>query len=340
MHWDNWRQASPQKGFFLFKAGVDGEYWFDVRTLDRSGKRVRPQGPHVPHLIVIVDTLPPKVQLLRPSAATSARSRPRSASRSCIPSWIVWRSNIAWRPIPPSWQASFPSDRKMYHQQQIPNIRGEVTWYPQTNASATIEIPGLRMTDMAGNPGRKATHNVLPSVAVATWRIRCVSHRWDPLGESSGRGMETRWARGRRLLARPDSNQRLLRLQRHALRPLRQPQGPVLIRGSRLGPKRAIPMGRPRMAESGCIPAIAAISTTIKSDREPRLGPCDPRQSARHASICRRTTAGRCLESPAFNELSAVLSAPANRFLRCTASRPTGPVAIPAAPITSGRCPA
>ena len=62
VHWDNWRQAPPQKGYFLFKAGTDGEYWFDVRTLDRSGQ-VRPQGPHTPKLIVIVDTVPPKVQL-------------------------------------------------------------------------------------------------------------------------------------------------------------------------------------------------------------------------------------------------------------------------------------
>src|SRR5208283_3448369 len=62
VHWDNWRQAKPEKGFFLFKAGADGEYWFDVRTKDRSGQ-VRPQGPHTPKLIVIVDTAPPKVQL-------------------------------------------------------------------------------------------------------------------------------------------------------------------------------------------------------------------------------------------------------------------------------------
>ena len=55
-------RPSHKKGYFLFKAGVDGEYWFDVRTLDRSGQ-IRPQGPHTPKLIVIVDTVPPKVQL-------------------------------------------------------------------------------------------------------------------------------------------------------------------------------------------------------------------------------------------------------------------------------------
>ena len=58
----NWRHAPPQKTAFLFKAGRDGEYWFDVRTRDRSGQ-VRPQGPHTPELIVIVDTVPPKAQL-------------------------------------------------------------------------------------------------------------------------------------------------------------------------------------------------------------------------------------------------------------------------------------
>jgi hypothetical protein len=54
-HWDLYRKTAPTRGQFLFRAGMDGEYWFSVRTLDRSGK-VRPEGPYVPELKVIVDT--------------------------------------------------------------------------------------------------------------------------------------------------------------------------------------------------------------------------------------------------------------------------------------------
>jgi hypothetical protein len=54
-HWDLYRKTAPARGQFLFRAGMDGEYWFAVRTLDRSGK-IRPEGPYVPELKVIVDT--------------------------------------------------------------------------------------------------------------------------------------------------------------------------------------------------------------------------------------------------------------------------------------------
>jgi hypothetical protein len=67
-HWDLYRKTSPARGRFLFRAGTDGEYWFTVRTLDRSG-RVRPEGPYVPELKVFVDTRPAAAPPAGPSAA-------------------------------------------------------------------------------------------------------------------------------------------------------------------------------------------------------------------------------------------------------------------------------
>ena len=61
-HWDLYRKAQPAQGRFLFRAGMDGEYWFTVATRDRAGQ-VRPPGPPKPELVVIVDTIPPKLQL-------------------------------------------------------------------------------------------------------------------------------------------------------------------------------------------------------------------------------------------------------------------------------------
>ncbi|MGO9107984.1 MAG: hypothetical protein ACLP9L_02015 [Thermoguttaceae bacterium] len=161
VHWDNWRQAPPQKGYFLFKAGTDGEYWFDVRTLDRSGQ-IRPQGPHTPKLIVIVDTVPPKVQLtaIRGDAGQiTAAFRIEELYPKLDSMAIEYRldSTTAWQTVPVG-----PKDVRSNNAEH----RGEVTWYPQ-NASGTMEIR-LRVNDMAGNPAESHTHLVLPAVPGGT----------------------------------------------------------------------------------------------------------------------------------------------------------------------------
>ncbi len=155
VRWENWRQAQPQKGFFLFKAGADGEYWFDVRTLDRSGQ-VRPQGPHTPKLIVIVDTVPPKVQL---TASRGDAGQITAAFRIEELYPKLDSLTIEYRLAPTaSWQAVSvgPQDVRSNRAEHS----GEVTFYPQ-NASATVEIR-LRVTDLAGNPAESHA-NLLPA---------------------------------------------------------------------------------------------------------------------------------------------------------------------------------
>ena len=55
-------QATPKEAKFLFNAPRDGEYWFDVTTVDRKGK-VRGDATHAAGLKVVVDTAPPKLVL-------------------------------------------------------------------------------------------------------------------------------------------------------------------------------------------------------------------------------------------------------------------------------------
>jgi hypothetical protein len=74
-HWDLYRKTAPTRGQFLFRAGMDGEYWFSVRTLDRSGK-VRPEGPYVPELKVIVDTRSAGSRPATPQGSGSVTSFP------------------------------------------------------------------------------------------------------------------------------------------------------------------------------------------------------------------------------------------------------------------------
>ena len=43
--WQLYSKTEPAKGLFLVRAAMDGEYWFLVRTLDRSGQTY-PNGPY------------------------------------------------------------------------------------------------------------------------------------------------------------------------------------------------------------------------------------------------------------------------------------------------------
>ena len=60
--WHLHRQVAPARRHFVFRAAADGEYWFIVRTLDRSGY-LRPERVEVPGLRVVVDTTLPQLQL-------------------------------------------------------------------------------------------------------------------------------------------------------------------------------------------------------------------------------------------------------------------------------------
>jgi len=180
VHWDNWRQAKPEKGFFLFKAGADGEYWFDVRTLDRSGQ-VRPQGPHLPKLIVIVDTLPPKVKL---TAVRGDAGQITAAFRmeELYPKLDSLTVEYRLTPTAP-WQAVSvgPKDIRSHDAQQT----GEVTWYPQ-NTTAAMEVR-LRVTDLAGNPAESHANVVAVPAAANPVRpppgsIAAIADGTNPLG--------------------------------------------------------------------------------------------------------------------------------------------------------------
>lgn len=59
-----WKLAgttTPTESKFLYSAPRDGEYWFDVTTIDRQGK-VRGDTAHAPGLKVVVDTAPPRLE--------------------------------------------------------------------------------------------------------------------------------------------------------------------------------------------------------------------------------------------------------------------------------------
>jgi len=54
-NWRLWDRVRPDRDRFVFEAFADGEYWFQIRTLDASGRLSPPSSPE-PELRVIVDT--------------------------------------------------------------------------------------------------------------------------------------------------------------------------------------------------------------------------------------------------------------------------------------------
>ncbi|HOM16005.1 MAG TPA: hypothetical protein PLQ00_01680, partial [Thermoguttaceae bacterium] len=60
--WQLYHRVRPSDGQFLVRTTGEGEYWFLVRTVDRAG-RARPQSPPRPEMRVVVDTMPPRLEL-------------------------------------------------------------------------------------------------------------------------------------------------------------------------------------------------------------------------------------------------------------------------------------
>ncbi len=64
LEWQHVQTVAPEAGRFDFKAAVDGEYWFAVRTLDGTNQLHPDANVVEPGLVVIVDRIQPDLQLL------------------------------------------------------------------------------------------------------------------------------------------------------------------------------------------------------------------------------------------------------------------------------------
>ncbi|MCS7016692.1 MAG: hypothetical protein NZM42_11320 [Gemmatales bacterium] len=146
--WHEVSRAAPQEGHFSYRAAHDGVYWFLVRTVDVEG-RVHPwsvEGAR-PGLVVVVDTIAPRVQL---QALSPAR-------QEVGVSWEVHDEHLDLNTLelegrlPGSdWQIQ-PIDR-----------RAQGTRWWEAPPRGPVEVR-LRVRDKAGNVGQASL--VLPNVA-------------------------------------------------------------------------------------------------------------------------------------------------------------------------------
>jgi len=143
--WQLYSKVEPARRRFMFRAGGDGEFWFLARTIDRAGQ-FWPQRPEGPEMRVIVDTMPPKLQL----------QAERGQAGQITAHWTIDDPH----PKPSSltlqyrtttdgpWQ-EVAVDRTQQQAASGSPQTGQVTWWPQTD-SQEIQIRA-EVSDLAGN---------------------------------------------------------------------------------------------------------------------------------------------------------------------------------------------
>lgn len=143
-NWEMCDKVAPEKSQFLFRAPNDGEYWFLISTVDRSGQ-IRPQRSEGPGLRVVVDTTLPELQV---QARQEDAGQVAVRWRAVDPSLDLDKLKIQYRfEVRQPWQ-SVAVDRQAISSAG-PMQTGEEIWWPEGN-SQTMEIRA-EVSDTAGN---------------------------------------------------------------------------------------------------------------------------------------------------------------------------------------------
>ena len=160
INWQVYSRVQPEQGKFLFRAVTDGEYWFAIRTLDRSGQP-RPQGADSPGLRVVVDTTLPDLQL-------DAR---QAEAGQIVLRWQVGEPylNLDTLKIQYRTEADDPWQSVAIDRQRInrsgTTCEGEVIWWPEARSNV-VEIRA-EVADTAGNSAVSHAQLRLNRVAAA-----------------------------------------------------------------------------------------------------------------------------------------------------------------------------
>jgi len=150
-HWRLHTTVPVEQRYFKVRTNGDGEYWFAIRTVNRSGQG-RPATIGAPDKRILVDTKPPVLRLTAQSGKDGqvtvrwAIDEPNLKPKSL---------NIVYRPSPVEpWQAvAIDQETQSGSDSQH---RGEVTFWPKPGST---QIPiRADVSDTAGNP---AVANIL-----------------------------------------------------------------------------------------------------------------------------------------------------------------------------------
>lgn len=144
--WEPSSIVAPDAKDFQFTCNRDGLYWFAVQTLDRQGTYFPATMDNAgPSLKVLVDTIPPDVQL-EPIAARNGQVA------------VQWRIREEY--YDPDEERAFQLEYRVEGGYAWVPIKlrtltaNSHSWDPQTNAQLEVR---LRVTDRAGNVGEATT---------------------------------------------------------------------------------------------------------------------------------------------------------------------------------------
>jgi hypothetical protein len=104
--WTLKETAQPEQQFFTFRAPRDGEFWFNIVSVDRTGRRTPADvTKEAPALMVVIDTQPPQMEVS--IAGTNADGTVvHCESRDANPDYLKTRfyfqtRDMVWRPLEP-----------------------------------------------------------------------------------------------------------------------------------------------------------------------------------------------------------------------------------------------
>ncbi|HUT94823.1 MAG TPA: hypothetical protein VMY37_35525 [Thermoguttaceae bacterium] len=164
INWQVYSRVKPEQGKFLFRAVTDGEYWFAIRTLDRSGQP-RPEGADSPGLRVVVDTTLPDLQL-------DAR---QGEAGQIVLRWQVAEPYLDLDTLKIQYrtEADDPWQSVAIDPQRInrsgTTCAGEVIWWPEARSNV-VEIRA-EVADTAGNSAVSHAQLSLNRVAAADRKL-------------------------------------------------------------------------------------------------------------------------------------------------------------------------
>ena len=140
--WQHVQSARPDAGRFEFQAPGDGEYWFDVKTLDASQRHYPDTRGYRPGLSVIVDSTPPVLELV---ATEPAPDRVQV-------DWKVHDANVE----PSALTLEYRDGASAWQRIAIvPRLAGRTAWTMPIGVEMSVRG---RVSDRCGNVGSDECH--------------------------------------------------------------------------------------------------------------------------------------------------------------------------------------
>ena len=156
--WQLYSRQHPSAGSFQFRSELDGQFWFAVRTLDRQA-RAFPAGALRPELCIIIDTIPPKLNLLASvGSAGEVQTHWEASDERIDPTTLTLEYQADSRS---EWRAVAIESTPTTASQNV--LSGKATWWPQTVA-AQIRLRA-QVKDLAGNATVVLRQFQLPNIA-------------------------------------------------------------------------------------------------------------------------------------------------------------------------------